>query len=205
GASMGDRYGPVVVARQPCQPEELRGKRIGIPGLMTSAYLTLKLFEPDFEPVAIPFDRIMDAVQEASVDAGLLIHEGQLTYGAGGLHKVIDLGEWWNETTGLPLPLGGNAIRRNLGEELVRRIAGIVKRSIEYSLRHKEEALRHAMQYARDLDPGQAARFVDMYVNERTLDYGPDGREAVRLLLRKAFEAGMIPAPVSPDFVEADR
>ena len=201
GASMGDRYGPMVVARQPFPAAELRGKRIAVPGIMTTAFLALKLVEKDFEHVVVPFDQIMAAVKEGDVDAGLLIHEGQLTYSNEGLHKILDLGVWWHDRTGLPLPLGGNAIRRNLGAADIHTISRLLRQSIQYALDHREAALRHAMQYARDLQPEQADRFVGMYVNERTLDYGEDGRRAVQLLLQEAYENKLIPNPVIVDFV----
>lgn len=202
GASMGDRYGPMVVAKEAWSQEELRGKRIAIPGTMTTAYLTLKLFQTEFEPVVIPFDKIMEAVQRREADAGLLIHEGQLTYASYNLHKVIDLGEWWNRTTGLPLPLGGNVVRRDLGKEDIREISRLLKESIQYALEHREEALKHALQFARDLDPETADRFVGMYVNERTLDYGAEGRRAVQLLFDRAFEAKLTPRHILAEFAE---
>ena len=201
GASMGEGYGPIVVARRPIAPPELRGKRIAIPGSMTSAYLALRLFEADFQAVEIPFDRIMTAVQSGDPDAGLLIHEGQLTYTREGLHKVIDLGEWWNDQTGLPLPLGGNAIRRDLGPAHLREISRLLRESIQFALDHRDDALQHALKYARDLSRKQADRFVGMYVNQRTLDYGPEGRAAVRLFLDRAQAAGLIPHPITPEFV----
>ena len=201
GASMGDRYGPIVVAREAGTPAALRGKKIAVPGLMTTAFLTLKLFQPDFQPVVIPFDQIISAVLQGRADAGLLIHEGQLTYAREGLHKVIDMGEWWHELTGLPLPLGGNAIRRDLGEDGMKKVARLLKESIQYALDHRQEALEYALQYARDLDSAQADRFVGMYVNMRTLDYGEEGRRAVALLLDRACEAGIIPTRVLVDFV----
>lgn len=201
GASMGDRYGPIVVAREAWAPAALRGKKIAVPGLMTTAFLTLKLFQPDFQPVVIPFDQIISAILQGRADAGLLIHEGQLTYAREGLHKVIDMGEWWHELTGLPLPLGGNAIRRDLGEDGMKKVARLLKESIQYALDHRQEALEYALQYARDLDRAQADRFVGMYVNMRTLDYGEEGRRAVALLLDRACEAGIIPTRVLVDFV----
>ncbi len=202
GASMGERYGPIVVARAPFSASELRGKRIAIPGILTSAYLALKLFEPSFTPVVVPFDQIMAAVREAEVEAGLLIHEGQITYSQEGLHKIIDLGEWWNDLTGLPLPLGGNAIRRDLGARHIREISRLLRESIQYALDHRVEALKHAHQYARDLDQNQADRFIGMYVNSRTLNYGEEGRRAVRQLLDRAYAAGLIPSAVSVEFIE---
>ncbi len=201
GASMGDRYGPIVVARQRWDSAELRGRKIAIPGTMTSANLALRLFQPDFDPVVVPFDRIIDSVLRGEVDGGLLIHEGQLTYARQGLHKIVDLGEWWHQGTGLPLPLGGNAIRRDLGPGNTREISGILRDSIRYALDHREEALRHAMQFARDLDTDLADRFVAMYVNERTLDYGEEGRRSVQLFLDKAAEKRLIPRPVRVEFV----
>jgi 1,4-dihydroxy-6-naphthoate synthase len=203
GASMGDRYGPMVVAREPMKPEDLRGRKIGVPGTMTTAYLILQLFQPDFEAVVIPFDRIMDEVKKGSVDAGLLIHEGQLTYASEQLHKIVDFGEWWDrQTDGLPLPLGGNVIRRDLGKENISEISRLLKESIQYALDHREAALDYAMQFARDLDTATADRFVGMYVNERTLDYGADGRRAVQLLFDRAFEAGLIPHVTKAEFAD---
>lgn len=202
GASMGDRYGPIVVARHPWTAAEVRGKKIAVPGTMTSAYLALKLFQPDFEHVVIPFDRIMDAVQLGQVDGGLLIHEGQLTYARQGLHKTIDLGEWWYRSTRLPLPLGGNAIRKDLGTGLIREISHLLRDSIQYALDHREEALKHAMQFARDLDVKLADRFVEMYVNARTLDYGEEGRRSVQLFLDQAYEKALIPQRVPVEFAE---
>jgi len=202
GASMGDGYGPMAVAREPFSQDELRGKRIAVPGTMTSAFLVLKLFQPDFEVVVIPFDQIMDAVKRGDVDAGLLIHEGQLTYADEGLSLIVDFGAWWRETTGLPLPLGGNVIRRDLGMENIKEISRLLKTSIQYSLDHREEALKYALEFARDLDPAMADRFVGMYVNERTLDYGREGRDAVQLFFDKAYQAGIIPRPVKAEFAE---
>jgi 5,8-dihydroxy-2-naphthoate synthase len=202
GASMGDRYGPLVVARDPWKPSDIRGRRIAIPGNLTSAFLGLKLFEPQFEPVVIPFDRIMDAVVNKEVDAGLLIHEGQLTYAQSGLHKVLDLGEWWHDRTGLPLPLGGNGIRRDLGREHIREISRLIKQSIQYALDHRDAALEHAMGFSRGLAPEDADKFVSMYVNRRTLDYGEDGRKSVSLFLEEAHSRGIIPHPLEVDFAD---
>jgi len=200
---MGERYGPMVVAREPMNPEELKGKKIAVPGTMTTAYLILKLFQPDFEAVVIPFDQIMEAVKQGSVDAGLLIHEGQLTYASHQLHKIVDFGEWWHQdTAGLPLPLGGNVIRRDLGEVDIKEISRLLKESIQYSLDHRDAALEYAMKYAGDLDVEMADRFVGMYVNERTLDYGEDGRRAVQLLFDRAFEAGLIPNHTRVEFAD---
>lgn len=202
GASMGDRYGPILVAREPWETSQLTGRLIAVPGTMTSAFLALKLFDPGFEHTVAPFDQIMQAVREGKADAGLLIHEGQLTYVREGFHKIVDLGEWWGETTGLPLPLGGNAIRRDLGIETIRQVSQLLRESIQYALAHREDALKHALKYARDLDRGEADRFVGMYVNRRTLEYGDDGRKAVQLFLDRAYEAKLIPAPVRVEFAE---
>ncbi len=202
GASMGDRYGPILVASEPWKSTDLTGKRIAVPGTMTSAYLALRLFQQAFDHVVIPFDQIMAAVQRREVDAGLLIHEGQLTYSQEGLHKVVDLGEWWHEQTGLPLPLGGNAIRRDLGSGNIREISRLLRESIQFALDHREDALKHALQYARGLDGKQADRFVEMYVNRRTLDYGEDGRRAVRLFLERAYEKRLIPSRINVEFAD---
>ena len=201
GASMGEGYGPILVSSVPFSSDKLSERTIGVPGERTSALLALKLFQPDFEYRVIPFDQIIPAVQRQEVDAGLVIHEGQLTYLGDGLHKVLDVGEWWLETTGLPLPLGGNVIRRDLGEETIRQVSRLIKESIQYGLSHREEALAHALAFGRGLDSGQADEFVGMYVNERTLDYGEDGKEAVQLLLDRGHEAGIIPHRVAVDFI----
>lgn len=202
GSSMGDRYGPTLITREPAALDDLRGRTIAVPGLLTTAFLTLQLcLGKDVPHVVMPFDQILPAVAEGRVDAGLIIHEGQLYYGERGLHKVVDLGQWWYETTGLPLPLGGNVVRKDLGEELVNRVASLLRQSIVYALEHRQEALEYALRYARDLDPALADRFVGMYVNEWTVDYGPRGREAVRALLDRAHRAGLIPAPVDVQFV----
>ncbi len=179
GASFGEGYGPIVVSTNSLKPQELKGRRIGVPGLKTSAYLTLKLFEPDFEAVVMPFDKIIEAVKNNVVEAGLLIHEGQLFFPQLGLHRVIDLGIWWQEQTALPLPLGGNAVRRALGPDLGRLIAKTIRDSVTYGLEHREEALNYAMQFARDMDPELADKFVGMYVNKWTLGYGEKGRESL--------------------------
>jgi len=202
GASMGDGYGPMIVARRPVHPDELRGKRIAIPGMLTTAALVLGLWDASLDHVAMTFDRIMDAVAAGEVDAGLIIHEGQVTYGSLGLHKVVDFGEWWKEETGLPLPLGGNAIRKDLGEDLMRRISRLLRDSIQYALTHREEALDYAMQYGRDMNRRLADRFIGMYVNDLTLEYGVRGRSAVRRLLAMGYERGIIPHRVEPEFVE---
>jgi 1,4-dihydroxy-6-naphthoate synthase len=201
GASMGERYGPILVARETWQPEQIRGKRIAIPGTLTTAFLVLKLFEPEFSQVVRPFDQIMSAVLEGDVDAGLLIHEGQLTFQSEGLQKILDLGEWWHEQTGLPLPLGGNAIRRDLGQDRINDISRLIRKSIQYALQNRRQALNHALQYARGLNSDQADRFVSMYVNDRTVDYGEDGRKAVRLLLERAYQKQLIPSPVEVEFI----
>ncbi len=205
GSSMGDRYGPRVVSWQPA-PEDaktaLSGKSVALPGEMTTAALAFRLFQPDFKPVIMPFDAIEAAVSDGTVDAGVLIHEGQLTYRDSGLHLWLDLGEWWFSETGLPLPLGGNAIRRDLGEALIREVSRDLRASIVYGLEHRAEALEHAMQYARDLDTAQADEFVGMYVNDYTVDYGEKGRSAVRELMDRGVAAGIIPQPVTVTFVD---
>jgi 1,4-dihydroxy-6-naphthoate synthase len=201
GASFGEGYGPIVVASKSMKKEELKGRRVAVPGLKTSAYLTLKLFEPDFEPVVMPFDKILDAVEDQMVEAGLLIHEGQLLFPQMGLHRVIDLGVWWQEQTGLPLPLGGNAVRRSLGPELGRQIAKTIRESVEYGLEHREDALKYAMQFARDMETELADKFVGMYVNKWTLGYGERGRKAVSELIRRGTEAGLVPPPPSVEFL----
>ena len=202
GASMGDGYGPIVVSCEAWSPRELRGRRVAVPGTMTTAYLALRLFQSDFLPVVMSFDQIMGAVERREVDAGLLIHEGQLTYQQSGLHKVLDLGEWWYSRTALPLPLGGNGIRRDLGPVHIREISRLIKESIRYALDHRKDALDHALKYARGLNPQEADHFVSMYVNQRTLDYGEDGRRAVSLLLDEAYTAGLIPHPIQVEFVD---
>lgn len=203
GASMGDRYGPRLVGREPLARGDIRGKRVAIPGLLTSAYLALRLFEPDFEPVVTPFDQIEDAVVDGHVDLGLLIHEGQLTFGDRGLHLIQDMGEWWFGETGLPLPLGGNVVRKDLGDDLTRKISRHLRDSIAYGLTHRGGALDHAMQYARGLDRSKADTFVGMYVNDWTLDYGERGRRAVSELLARGASAGLIPHSVRVEFVDA--
>jgi 1,4-dihydroxy-6-naphthoate synthase len=202
GASIGDGYGPMIVAREAWEPADLRGRRIAVPGTLTTAFLVLQLWKPDLEHVVIPFDRIMDAVIAGEVDAGLIIHEGQITYESLGLHRVLDLGAWWLAETGLPLPLGGNAIRKDLGPARIGRISALVRASIQYGLAHRAEALDHAMQFARDMDRTLVDRFVGMYVNDLTLDYGERGRAAVRRLLDLGCERGLIPHRVEPEFTE---
>jgi 5,8-dihydroxy-2-naphthoate synthase len=204
GASFGENYGPILVSSKAMRPQELAGKRIAVPGLRTTAYLALKLFEPNFEAVVIPFDKILDAVQAESVDAGLLIHEGQLLFPQLGMHRVIDLGVWWHDRTKLPLPLGGNAVRRALGPELGRQIAKTIRDSVEYGLGHREEALNYAMQFARDMDPDVADRFVGMYVNKWTVGYGERGKHAVNELIEQGTKAGLLPEPPTVEFLGED-
>jgi 1,4-dihydroxy-6-naphthoate synthase len=204
GSSMGDRYGPRLVARTPMTRGDVRGKRIAVPGPLTTAYLALQLYEPDFEAVMTPFDQIEDAVVNGEVDAGLLIHEGQLTFGERGLHLVADMGEWWYQETGLPLPLGGNVVRKDLGDDLIRTVSRHLRASIAYGLEHRVKALDHAMQFSRGLDRGKADEFVGMYVNDWTLDYGDRGRAAVRALLERGVQQGLIDRPVSIEFVDND-
>ena len=201
GASIGDNYGPIVVSREPAVPEDIPNLKIAIPGKLTSAFLALRLFNADFKYEVVPFDKIIDAVLDSVCDAGLLIHEGQLFYQRKGLHKVLDLGEWWHQRHGLPLPMGGNAIKRDLGPELTKEVSNLLRESIRYSLTHREDALQYALQFARDMDPALADRFVGMWVNELTLDYSDRGREAVRRLLEEGYEKGIIPNRVSVDFV----
>ncbi len=201
GASFGEGYGPIVVSTKSLKPQELAGKRIAVPGLKTSAYLALKLYEPDFEPVVMPFDKIIDAVQKEVVGAGLLIHEGQLFFPQMGLHRVLDLGIWWQEQTGLPLPLGGNAVRRALGPELGRQISKTIRDSVSYGLEHREEALNYAMQFAREMDTELADKFVGMYVNKWTLGYGEKGRQAVKELIKRGTKAGLLPGPPTVEFL----
>src|SRR3954466_10935869 len=203
GCSMGDKYGPMVVARRPMTVEELKSVKIAIPGTMTTAFLTLRLLLPGgFQYDVVPFDEIIGVVASGQYDAGLIIHEGQLTFQNQGLHLVVDLGVWWQEKTGLPLPLGGNVVRRDLGADTIRTISRLLKESIRYGLDHRQDALSYALKYARDMDRGLADRFVGMYVNEWTLDYGPRGRAAVAKLLDEAHRAGVIPRPVAVEFVE---
>ena len=202
GASMGDQYGPRLVSRRPMTRSDVKGLRIAVPGPLTSAYLALRLYEPDFTPVWTHFDQIEDVVERGEVDAGLLIHEGQLTFSARGLHLVADMGVWWYNNTGLPLPLGGNVIRKDLGDDTLRMVSRHLRESIAYGLQHRGAALDHAMSYARGLDKAEADEFVGMYVNDWTLDYGDRGREAVRLFLRRGVEAGIIPHDVDVQFAD---
>jgi 1,4-dihydroxy-6-naphthoate synthase len=201
GASFGEGYGPIVVASHQIKKNELAGKKIAVAGTRTTSYLALKLFEPNVEVVTMPFDRIMAAVQAREVEAGLLIHEGQLLFSQVGLHKVVDLGQWWQESTGLPLPLGGNAVRRNLGPDLGRQIARIIRESVSYALEHREAAVEYALQFARDMDPQLADKFIGMYVNRWTLDYGDEGRRAVRELLARGRAAGLVAPSFEPEFL----
>jgi 1,4-dihydroxy-6-naphthoate synthase len=201
GASIGEGYGPIVVAREPRAVEDIPKLKVAVPGTMTSAFLALRILSPEFEYVVVPFDRIIDAVQEGKADAGLLIHEGQLFYQKMGLHKVVDLGEWWKDWTGLPLPMGGNVVRRDLGAETIRRVSGYLHESIRYSLDNRRDALAYAMQFARDMDTELADRFVGMWVNQLTLDYTERGRVAVQRLLDEGAARGVIPHKVTADFV----
>lgn len=202
GASIGDKYGPIVVSKEQYRPEDIPNLRIAVPGELTSAFLALRIFNQDFDYGVVAFDEIIEEVQRGKFDAGLLIHEGQLFYKQKGLSKVLDLGEWWFERTGLPLPMGGNAIRRKLGPDLMKQVSTHLHRSIVYSLENREDALSYAMQFARDMPPELADRFVGMWVNDLTLDYGERGREGVRLLLREGYEKGIIPHPVEVEFVD---
>jgi 1,4-dihydroxy-6-naphthoate synthase len=201
GSSIGDGYGPTIIATRPMEPEELKGKRIAIPGTMTTAYLACKLFQSDFEPVVTPFDKITDAVKERSVDAGLIIHEAQLTYDREGFHRIADLGRWFKSTYGLPLPLGGNVLLRTLDAEIQSECCRLMRDSIQYALDNHSAALEYAMQFARDLDPRLAEKFVGMYVNHYTLDAGDVVPKAAQKLLDLGFEAGLIPKRVTVEFV----
>jgi 1,4-dihydroxy-6-naphthoate synthase len=193
GASIGDNYGPVLVSARPAKAEDISKLKIAVPGTLTSAFLALRIFNPDFQYEVVAFDKIIDAVKSGNCDAGLLIHEGQLFYESLGLHKILDLGEWWHERTGLPLPMGGNAIRRELGPEIIHQVSDCLRESIRYSLANREDALQYAMQFARDMDTSLADRFVSMWVNNLTLDYTERGREGVRRFLTEGFERGIIP------------
>jgi 1,4-dihydroxy-6-naphthoate synthase len=202
GASIGDKYGPIVVSKEPRKPEEIGNMTIAIPGELTSAFLALRIYNDKFNYKVLPFDEIISAVKKGEADAGLLIHEGQLFYKQEGLDKVLDLGEWWHEKTGLPLPMGGNAIRRELGPEMMKQVSHHLHESIIYSMENREDALAYAMQFARDMPPELADRFVAMWVNDLTLDYGDRGREAVRLLLDEGYQHGIIPHKVEVEFVD---
>jgi 1,4-dihydroxy-6-naphthoate synthase len=201
GASFGEGYGPIVVSQHPIKREDLSKCRIGVPGLRTSAYMALKLYEPNIEPVVMGFDHILDAVKNSVVDAGLLIHEGQLFFSQMGMHRVVDLGQWWLEQTGLPLPLGGNGVRRALGRDVGLQIGSAIRESVTYALEHREAAVNYAMQFARDMDPDLADKFIGMYVNKWTLDYGERGRQAVREFLKRGVEAELIPGPPDAEFL----
>ena len=201
GGSVGEGYGPMIVASRSFTLDGIRRVRIAVPGTLTTAYLALKLFAPEIETAVVPFDRIIPEIHAGNFEAGLIIHEGQLTYSQSGLQKVLDLGQWWRDEVGLPLPLGGNAIRRSLGHDTTRIVTQALRDSIQHGLDHRDEALTYALQFARDLDQVQANKFVGMYVNERTLDYGEDGREAIRRLLTLGHERGIIPHPAKVDFV----
>jgi len=201
GASMGEGYGPVVISRRPLGVADLANAVVAAPGERTSAFLALKILNPKIRPRTMRFDQILPAVTEGEVDAGLIIHEGQLFYERLGLNKVIDLGEWWKAETGLPLPLGGNAVRRDLGNATIERLSDLLRRSIQFGLEHREEALRYALDFGRGLDWDEADRFVGMYVNARTLDYGEDGRRAVQLFLDRGYEVGVLPHKVAVEFV----
>ncbi len=201
GGSVGEGYGPMIVANRKFSLDEIQRVQIAVPGELTTAFLALKLFSPHIATTTVPFDRIIPEVLAGNFDAGLIIHEGQLTYSASGLQKIIDLGQWWREETSLPLPLGGNAIKRDLGPELMLTVTNALRESIQHALDHRDEALAYAMQFARDLDQPTANRFVSMYVNERTLDYGADGKLAITKLLEMGHKRGIIPHPVKVDFI----
>jgi 1,4-dihydroxy-6-naphthoate synthase len=203
GGSIGDGYGPLLVAKQPLALDDLRGREVAVPGLLTTAYLALRLAVPDVRARVVPFDRILDEVQSGRADVGLIIHEGQLTYGGMGLVKVLDLGDWWRRETGLPLPLGGNAVRRDLGPELMKTLTRLVRETVQYSLAHRAEALAYAMRFARGMESGVADRFVGLWVNDMTVDCGARGRAAIQELLDRGAAAGVIPQRVQVDFVEA--
>jgi 1,4-dihydroxy-6-naphthoate synthase len=201
GGSVGEGYGPMIVSPRALTMEEVKNVTIAVPGTLTTAYLALKLFAPTVNTEVVPFDEIIPRIVEGKYEAGLIIHEGQLSYGKSGLQKIVDLGKWWRDMTGLPLPLGGNAIRRSLGADLMASVTQALRESVQYALDHREEALEYAMQFARDLDRQTANQFVGMYVNERTLDYGPDGKEAVKRLLDMGHRAGIIPHAAKLDWV----
>jgi 1,4-dihydroxy-6-naphthoate synthase len=202
GASIGDKYGPIVVSKEQYKPEDIPNLKVAVPGELTSAFLALRIYNQDFQYNVVPFDEIIEYVQKGKADAGLLIHEGQLFYKQMGLNKVLDLGEWWFERTGLPLPMGGNAIKRELGEDLMRQVSKCLQESSIYSLEHREDALAYAMQFAREMPPELTDRFVAMWVNDLTLDYGDRGKEGVRRLLQEGFEKGIIKNKVEVEFVE---
>jgi 1,4-dihydroxy-6-naphthoate synthase len=203
GGSIGDGYGPLLVAREPLGAADLGNLTVAVPGALTTAYLALRLFAPGVKTRVVPFDEIMDEVRGGRADVGLIIHEGQLTFGGQGLRQIVDLGAWWKDETGLPLPLGGNAVRRDLGIDLMKRLTRLVRATVRYSLDHREEALEYAMSFARGMDPSIADRFVGMWVNDMTIESGERGRKAVQALLDRGHEAGVIPQRVQVDFVEA--
>jgi 1,4-dihydroxy-6-naphthoate synthase len=203
GGSIGDGYGPLLVAREPVDPKAVAGKTVAVPGTLTSAYLALRLFAPGVATRVVPFDRILDEVREGRAEVGLVIHEGQLTYGGRGLAKVADLGAWWREETGLPLPLGGNAVRRDLGKEMMARLTRLVRETVRHSLAHRPQALEYAMSFARGMDPKVADRFVGMWVNDMTVEMGERGRRAVEVFLERGVAAGLVPRAAALDFVEA--
>jgi 1,4-dihydroxy-6-naphthoate synthase len=202
GGSVGEGYGPMIVAQKDFTLDQIKQKKIAVPGTLTTAYLVLKLFAPDIQTEVVPFDQIIPQIVEGRFEAGLIIHEGQLTYSKSGLHRIVDFGKWWREQTALPLPLGGNAIKRDLGPELMHEVSTALRDSIQYALDHREEALEYAMQFARDLDRQLAGDFVSMYVNERTLDYGIEGRRAIARLLEMGYERGIIPNQPRIDFID---
>ncbi len=201
GSSVGDGYGPMVVSTRPMEPDEIRGKKIAIPGTMTSAYLALKVCEPDFENVIVPFDRILETVKEGGADAGLIIHEAQLTYNKTGFHRVIDMGKWWKDKFGLPLPLGANVLRRSLPDAVKSECCRMMRESIQYALDHHAEALEYALQFARDMEPRLAEKYIGMYVNHYTVDAGEDIPKAAQMLFDMGYEVGLIPTRVTVDFV----
>ncbi len=202
GGSVGESYGPMIVAPRQLSLDEVKTKKIAVPGTLTTAYLALKLFAPDVETEVVPFDQIIPQVLKGNYEAGLIIHEGQLTFAKAGLHKIIDFGKWWMDEHGLPLPLGGNAIKRSLGKKTMSQVGKALRSSIQHALDHRPQALEYAMQFARDLEPGLADKFVGMYVNERTLDYGEDGRRAIKLLLDEGYRAGIIPHKAKIEFID---
>jgi 1,4-dihydroxy-6-naphthoate synthase len=202
GSSMGDKYGPIIVAKKHLSDEQLKQAKIAVPGKQTTAWLALQLFQPGLNAVMMPFDQILSAVASGEVDAGLLIHEGQLTYKDMGLEKIVDLGEWWHDLTGLPLPLGGNSVRKDIGAQRMKDVTEIFKASVVYSLEHRKEALEYALSFARDMPEALADKYVGMYVNERTVDFGEDGRKALRLMFDMAYQKGILKEPVKIEFVE---
>ena len=201
GSSVGDGYGPMIVATHPMEPEEIKGRKIAIPGTLTTAYLALKIFEPDFEAVVVPFDKILETVQNGAADAGLIIHEAQLTYNKCGFHRVIDMGKWWKDKYGMPLPLGGNVLLRSLADDVKSECCRMMRESIQYALDNHAEALEYAMQFARDMEPRLAEKFIGMYVNHYTLDAGEVVPKAVQKLLDLGYEAGLVPSRVQVEFV----